>query len=85
MQALKRKIEEQDNIRKSDPGLMGHFLVPENVQQERYQICLGCEHFYSLLKNCKICGCVMPLKTRLKNQSCPIKKWDKYVVDGSRK
>lgn len=84
MQALKKKLELQEKEKTS--GFLGiDIFVPNDVQQERYNICLDCEHFYELLKNCKICGCVMPLKTKLKNVSCPINKWDKYKVNGSEK
>jgi hypothetical protein len=41
----------------------------------RYQICLECEHLNKTLKLCKICKCFVVLKTQIKNQSCPLKKW----------
>lgn len=84
MQILKKKLQDQEKAKNSNFFGIDLF-VPDHVQNERYNICLGCEHFYSLLKNCKICGCVMPLKTKLKQASCPIKKWDKYTTDGSEK
>jgi hypothetical protein len=42
---------------------------------KRMSICLKCEHLIPLLKVCKICKCVMPLKVKLKEASCPKNKW----------
>jgi hypothetical protein len=50
------------------------FLVDEEIQKSRYEICKSCPSF-TLLKTCKECGCIMPLKTKLANTSCPLAKW----------
>ena len=42
---------------------------------ERYEICKSCDWFRSVIKQCKKCGCIMPLKTRLETGKCPIRKW----------
>ena len=42
---------------------------------DKMKICLQCEHFFNSTKQCKKCGCFMPIKVRLPNQSCPVKKW----------
>lgn len=42
---------------------------------DKMKICLQCEHFFNPTKQCKKCGCFMPIKVRLPNQSCPIEKW----------
>lgn len=57
--------------------------VPENTEEQkinrnavdRIKICLQCEHFLKLTKQCKKCGCFMIIKTRLPNATCPIGKW----------
>jgi hypothetical protein len=49
--------------------------VEEEKANERLDICKGCPEFISLTKQCKKCGCIMPLKTKLKTASCPIGKW----------
>jgi hypothetical protein len=41
----------------------------------RYKTCLDCDRFLNITKQCKECGCVMPLKTKLKNATCPIGRW----------
>jgi hypothetical protein len=45
------------------------------IAQERYDMCLGCEHLIKLTKQCKKCGCFMNLKTKLAGAECPVGKW----------
>jgi hypothetical protein len=47
----------------------------KDIRNERYDICKGCEHFFNPIKMCRECGCNMPLKTWLKEATCPINKW----------
>lgn len=51
----------------------------ERVSQEeadrRFEICKTCPHLIQLTNQCKKCGCLMHLKTKLANASCPIEKW----------
>lgn len=42
---------------------------------ERYATCLECDSFRKGLRQCKECGCFMPVKVRIKSQSCPLGKW----------
>ena len=49
--------------------------VPDEVQKARYDLCLACPELIKLTKQCKKCGCVMPLKTKLPAAKCPIGKW----------
>ncbi len=49
--------------------------VSEDISQQRYSICLQCPEFFKVTKQCKKCGCLMTLKTKLKNAECPIQKW----------
>lgn len=41
----------------------------------RYSICKACPELIELTKQCKKCGCIMPLKTKLKAATCPLGKW----------
>ena len=50
------------------------FFADSETQKNRYEICQGCPSF-TLLKTCKECGCVMPLKIKLKEAFCPLDKW----------
>lgn len=57
-----------------------HLLNPQNYLQEelankRYEICQQCPELVDLTKQCKQCGCFMPLKTKLEDASCPLNKW----------
>lgn len=79
LEALKNKIQDKNTEGNAVSTLLGPIFVPEAVQKSRYEICLSCPHFQTLLKTCSICHCIMPLKTKLPNQRCPIKKWDKYT------
>jgi hypothetical protein len=54
-----------------NPGLR----VTEDVIQSRLAICRECDRFIKATQQCRECGCIMPLKTRLSNASCPIEKW----------
>lgn len=49
--------------------------VSKELQQERYNVCLGCPELIQATKTCKLCGCFMNQKTKLKMASCPINKW----------
>ena len=47
------------------------------IAADRYDTCRDCEHFNSVIKNCKKCGCFMPAKVLLKWSECPVGKWGK--------
>ena len=55
---------------------MHNYLKDENVSSERMSICEQCEFLIKITKQCRKCGCMMSLKTKLKDASCPIGKWD---------
>jgi hypothetical protein len=44
-------------------------------QIERLNICNLCENFKKEYKICDMCGCFMPLKSKIKQLSCPKGKW----------
>ena len=44
-------------------------LAPVEVRKERMAICGTCEYFNN--NKCDLCGCVMPLKTKFANMTCP--------------
>ena len=47
----------------------------KDVRNSRYETCKQCPEFFNPIKMCKECGCSMPMKTWLKNATCPIGKW----------
>jgi hypothetical protein len=47
----------------------------EEKAKSRYDVCLECDRLITATKQCKECGCVMPLKVKLERATCPIGKW----------
>jgi len=50
------------------------------IAEERLSICQGCEEYLSTTHQCRRCGCIMNLKTKLPNASCPLDKWQAVSV-----
>lgn len=50
-------------------------LASSSVAKERYSICKQCPIRNPKLNTCTICGCYMPIKTKLKDASCPAGEW----------
>lgn len=44
-------------------------------REARLDVCGQCPELIQLTKQCKQCGCIMPLKTKLKAATCPLGKW----------
>jgi hypothetical protein len=51
--------------------------VSAEIREKRLSICKQCPEFISSITQCKKCGCIMNLKTKLPNAECPIGKWHK--------
>lgn len=51
------------------------FLVSAELAAERYETCKQCKHFNQWIGQCKLCGCVMRIKTKLQGQMCPDNRW----------
>jgi hypothetical protein len=49
-------------------------FVPTKIADHRYDICKSCDKL-TFIKTCSVCKCFMPLKTKLDNVACPLKKW----------
>lgn len=47
----------------------------EDLAESRISICKSCPEFVNITKQCKQCGCVMPLKVKLSEATCPLNKW----------
>jgi hypothetical protein len=41
----------------------------------RLETCLSCPELIKTTKQCKKCGCLMTVKTKLEAAKCPIGKW----------
>lgn len=51
------------------------YNTDEQTAIDRYTVCLECPELLSITKQCKQCGCMMPLKVKLKAAECPLGKW----------
>ncbi len=47
----------------------------EDLATSRMSICRACPELISLTSQCKKCGCIMSIKTKLEAAKCPIGKW----------
>lgn len=52
-----------------------HYGVTDAQYLERINTCVSCEHYIQAISACKRCGCVMPLKAKLRFAKCPERKW----------
>jgi len=50
-------------------------FASNELQKQRYSVCRSCPEFIDLTTQCKKCGCIMKLKTKLSAAQCPINKW----------
>jgi hypothetical protein len=50
-------------------------FAKDELHDKRYSICQVCPEFISLTSQCKKCGCLMKMKTKLQQATCPIGKW----------
>jgi hypothetical protein len=51
------------------------YNTDDHVGVERYAVCQECPDLISTTKQCKHCGCIMPMKVKLKEATCPVGKW----------
>jgi len=50
--------------------------LSEEATEARLSICKECPEFVKVTSQCKKCGCIMNLKAKLPNASCPLNKWE---------
>jgi len=56
---------------------MNKFFVPNEVYEERLEICRECVYYFKPTGNCKRCMCFMKIKARIAPMECPQKYWQK--------
>lgn len=49
--------------------------VSDEVQKKRMSVCKKCPFYIKVTHQCKKCGCIMNLKTKLSDAYCPVGKW----------
>lgn len=50
-------------------------FAPEDVQEQRWEVCRSCEFFDAKAERCRHCGCFLKAKIRFTLDSCPLQKW----------
>lgn len=65
LKARLEKVSIENLVKTADPELA----------EQRMSICTQCEFYIKLTHQCSKCGCIMNLKTKLKDAECPINKW----------
>lgn len=78
LEKLRTKIEK---INKSFERSLPEIVVDVSIRTERLSICESCEKFNPKIRNCRMCGCFMDLKTWLPKQKCPMNKWGVVTVE----
>lgn len=48
--------------------------VNTELSEQRLKICFNCPRLIGGI-SCSVCGCAVAAKTRVKDESCPLKKW----------
>lgn len=51
--------------------LINQDFVSDDEAVHRLAICEACEHYWSITTQCSLCGCIMPIKTKLMHVECP--------------
>lgn len=62
--------------------IVSSIIATADVAQSRMDTCRGCDRYMSSFMRCKECGCIMPLKVRMKDSECPLQKWAAVEDDG---
>ena len=75
MADLENNFEELRQVRPWDFFNPNTKYVSKEAKDQRLSICEQCPEFIKLTSQCKKCGCIMKLKTKLALASCPIGKW----------
>jgi hypothetical protein len=50
-------------------------FASDEVQQQRMDICKGCEYYHEEQVRCTECGCFLEDKTSYSAAVCPVRKW----------
>lgn len=68
----------KDNLGETRPWDLFDPSVERATDKEasrRFDICRSCPELIKLTNQCKKCGCLMHLKTKLQAATCPMGKW----------
>jgi hypothetical protein len=71
-----KRLRKQSVLKTIDDATL-RLLVSDSVFEHRYTICKSCEKYDDQYGRCKMCGCFVKYKTKLKKSYCPLHKWEK--------
>jgi uncharacterized paraquat-inducible protein A len=63
------------NVIDISPSNQTKFLISEEEQKQRLDVCKKCEYYSVRQSRCKKCGCHMGTKVKFGVSQCPIGKW----------
>src|SRR5262249_41892067 len=58
-----------------DWAVSGFTMATAREMANRLRICHGCPEYVADEQRCRLCGCYLLAKIRLKPEKCPIDKW----------
>lgn len=70
-----QKYKEKNGVTPLDILNPNTEYIDDNEFNSRYNICLSCPELIKLSKQCRQCGCLMNVKTKMKAARCPLGKW----------
>jgi hypothetical protein len=74
-QTIKENLSDPNSVKPWDIINPETEWATDEVKDFRYDICKKCPEFLSATTQCKQCGCIMKIKTRMAQATCPIGKW----------
>lgn len=70
----------KEKLAQKTQNVVSFIKVPDDIREQRLEICMSCDKLIHKIDMCKLCGCLVHAKTWVAQTSCPIKKWDKHEV-----
>jgi len=90
---LKKLLAAFKNLDQIKQGVLNTIFTKKEVEiiaEERFKICLDCEHLDNQGSKCLApgtqpccseCGCSLTFKTRSLSSSCPKEKWNAWLTE----
>lgn len=72
---LKESAERDGNVTPLDLFNPYTEYINDAAAAKRLDVCKNCEFYIKLTHQCKKCGCIMNVKTKLAHATCPMGKW----------
>jgi hypothetical protein len=54
------------------------FIAPKEVSDMRKKVCMRCPYYHEVAGACTVCKCLVALKTKLSEASCPTGRWQRF-------